>query len=211
MEVGQAGLKQEPALNHVEVEVKHLQDHVQIQHLNMVEMTVQGNHQRQKTATHRNALSMVDGLVGLNQEAVLNHVEQDHKNMFDLVQILNHSMEVPHVQENHQRQKTATHRNALSMVDGLVGLNQEAVLNHVEQDHKNMLDLVQILNHSMEVPHVPVQLKNLRNATLIHAQCMVDGLLGASLVAVLNPVELEVKNMSDLVQIPNQPMVVTNV
>jgi len=40
---------------------------------------------------------------------------------------------------------------------------------------------------------------------------MVDGLLGASLVAVLNPVELEVKNMSDLVQSPNQPMAVINV
>ena len=40
---------------------------------------------------------------------------------------------------------------------------------------------------------------------------MEDGQLGPNLVAVLNHVELEVKNMSGLVQIPNLLMAVANV
>jgi len=50
MEVGLTGLLLETVLNHVVEEVNHLQDHVLIQLLNMVEITVSGKQQELKTA-----------------------------------------------------------------------------------------------------------------------------------------------------------------
>ena len=81
MEDGLIGLLQETVPNPVVEEVNHLQDHVQTQHPNMVEMYVLDNQQRQKIVTHINALFMVDGQIGLNQEVVPKNVELEAKNM----------------------------------------------------------------------------------------------------------------------------------
>ena len=63
----------------------------------------------------------------------------------------------------------------------------------------------------MVATNVQVQHQKQRNVTHTNVQYMEDGQLGVNLVAAQSPVELEVKNMSGLVQNPNQLMVVTNV
>ena len=97
------------------------------------------------------------------------------------------------------------------MVDGQDGPNLVAALKIVDQEIRNMLGLATILNQLMVVHHVQDQAQKQKNAIHTTVQYMVDGHLGAKMVAVLNHVELEARSMSDLAQSLNQPMVVTNV
>ena len=61
----------------------------------------------------------------------------------------------------------------------------------------------------MVATNVQVQHQKQRNVTHTTVQFMEDGQLGVNLVAAQSPVELEVKNMSGLVQIQNPNMVET--
>ena len=97
------------------------------------------------------------------------------------------------------------------MVDGQDGPNLVAALKIVDQEIRNMLGLATILNQLMVVHHVQDQAQKQKNAIHTIVQYMVDGHLGAKMVAVPNHVELEARSTSDLAQNLNQPMVVTNV
>jgi len=150
---GHPGANLVAVLNHVELEAKSMSDLVQIPNQPMVVTNVQVQHQRQRNVIHITVQYMEDGQLGANQVAVLSHVEQEARNMSGLVQIQNHSMVETNVQVQHQRQSHALLSTVQLMVDGLVGLNLEAVPNHVELVSRNTFAHVLILNLHMVVRH----------------------------------------------------------
>ena len=80
------------------------------------------------------------------------------------------------------------------MVDGQDGPKLVAALKIVDQDIRNILGIATILNQLMVVHHVQDQAQKQKNVTHTTVQYMVDGQLGAHLVAVPNHVELEARS-----------------
>ena len=108
---------------------------------------------------------MVDGQAGLNLVAALNHVVLEIKNMLDHVTTPSLLMVVLHVQDQLQKQRNVIHTTVQYMVDGQVGLNMVAVLNHVELETRSMSDLAQVQNQHMEANNVQVQQLKLKNVS----------------------------------------------
>ena len=109
---------------------------------------------------------MEDGQIGPNLVAVLNHVELELKSMSGLAQIQNQPMVVNHVQVQHPKPKIALLSTVQLMVVGQVGLNMEAVPNHVDLVSRDTFVLVLSLNLHMVVSHaLEVQINT---STVIH-------------------------------------------